>query len=68
MTQETNHPGDALKFRRSLTDFVRTLEGMREAGWLTTAPATPTDDATASRDQRLPHARNAFHPTNEETK
>ncbi|MFF5030437.1 hypothetical protein [Nocardia salmonicida] len=52
----------------SVPELLGTLDAMREAGWLTTAPATPTDDASGPRDQRLVNPRNAFHPTNEETR
>ncbi|MFD3745810.1 hypothetical protein [Nocardia sp. NPDC058633] len=52
----------------SVPELLGTLDAMREAGWLTTAPATPADDATRQRDQRLINPCNAFHPIDEETK
>ncbi len=33
----------------SLTQLTQTFEAMREAGWLTSAPNSPTVDATGSR-------------------
>lgn len=54
--------------RPSLPELLGTLDAMREAGWLTPAPNTPTNDATAPRDQRLINPCNTFHPANEETK
>ncbi|MFC9659612.1 hypothetical protein ACFVJ5_05190 [Nocardia sp. NPDC127606] len=54
--------------KHTFADLTRALDAMREAGFITTTPATPTDDANAPRDQRVLNPRNTFHPTNEETK
>ncbi|MFD4441029.1 hypothetical protein ACFWPK_14790 [Nocardia sp. NPDC058519] len=51
----------------TFADLTRALDAMREAGFITTTPATPTDDVTAPRNQRLTNPRTVFHPINEET-
>ena len=51
----------------TVSDLTRTLDAMREAGFITTTPAAPTDDATGQRGRRSMKPRNAIHPTDEET-
>ncbi|TCJ96487.1 hypothetical protein [Nocardia alba] len=39
--------------QQSLPELRRALEAMREAGWLTSAPATPTDEVSGPRAPAL---------------